>query len=488
MTNKGKVKSKSFRDRIQISNVIMVSIIIICIALFNTINILSVDKYNETVNSLQTLSSFYDNVELMTSHVKDYLYTESETTKEKYIDYFKSASSDVKKLQLSALADDKWRFQMLENMLDNYALISDDLISHFAENQDDYNEVYNSFLKAGTLIQQTSGDNYKLITKAVNAQLVNIKVFKNATLFASIILLGMLLLWLMYYSFQITNAITKPIDLLLKNIQKVKQGKYDLSQISGAGREMEDLCEALNDMALAVENNIETTKEKANLEKQVLEWKNENLKKDELLAQSELKMLQNQINPHFLFNTLNMIYKMAIEEGAEDAADLLVKTSQLLRYGLDKQSKLSDIISEVEMLENYIKIQEKRLGKRVSFILHFENRDKIGRVQIPGMILQPLVENAIKHGLKDCLEDGEIEISITGNEFSVFICVSDNGSGMDSRELEEFIINDYHKKEGNHLGLYNVVKRLQMYYQKNVNISINSDLDCGFEILIKINR
>lgn len=488
MTNKGKVKSKSFRDRIQISNVIMVSIIIICIALFNTINILSVDKYNETVNSLQTLSSFYDNVELMTSHVKDYLYTESDTTKEKYIDYFKSASDDVKKLQLSALTDDKWRFQMLENMLDNYALISDDLISHFAENQDDYNEVYNSFLKAGTLIQQTSGDNYKLITKAVNAQLVNIKVFKNATLFASIILLGMLLLWLMYYSFQITNAITKPIDLLLKNIQKVKQGKYDLSQISGAGREMEDLCEALNDMALAVENNIETTKEKANLEKQVLEWKNENLKKDELLAQSELKMLQNQINPHFLFNTLNMIYKMAIEEGAEDAADLLVKTSQLLRYGLDKQSKLSDIISEVEMLENYIKIQEKRLGNRVSFILHFENRGKIGRVQIPGMILQPLVENAIKHGLKDCLEDGEIEISITGNEFSVFICVSDNGSGMDSRELEEFIINDYHKKEGNHLGLYNVVKRLQMYYQKNVNISINSDLDCGFEILIKINR
>lgn len=488
MTNKGKVKSKSFRDRIQISNVIMVSIIIICIALFNTINILSVDKYNETVNSLQTLSSFYDNVELMTSHVKDYLYTESDTTKEKYIDYFKSASDDVKKLQLSALTDDKWRFQMLENMLDNYALISDDLISHFAENQDDYNEVYNSFLKAGTLIQQTSGDNYKLITKAVNAQLINIKVFKNATLFASIILLGMLLLWLMYYSFQITNAITKPIDLLLKNIQKVKQGKYDLSQISGAGREMEDLCEALNDMALAVENNIETTKEKANLEKQVLEWKNENLKKDELLAQSELKMLQNQINPHFLFNTLNMIYKMAIEEGAEDAADLLVKTSQLLRYGLDKQSKLSDIISEVEMLENYIKIQEKRLGNRVSFILHFENRGKIGRVQIPGMILQPLVENAIKHGLKDCLEDGEIEISITGNEFSVFICVSDNGSGMDSKELEEFIINDYHKKEGNHLGLYNVVKRLQMYYQKNVNISINSDLDCGFEILIKINR
>lgn len=488
MTNKKQIKSKSFRERIQISNIIMVSIIIICVALFNTINILSVNKYSETVDSLQTLSSFYDNVELMTTQVKDYLYTESDDTKEKYLIYVSKAMEDVKILQEASLSEDRWRFQMLENMLDNYAIISNDLVDHFAANQDDYSQMYNAFLKAGTLIQTTSGDNYKLITNAVNAQLKNIKIFKNATIFASIILLGMLFLWLIHYSFQLTNAITKPIELLLKNIQKVKQGKYDLSQISGTGREMEDLCDALNDMALAVETNIETTKEKANLEKQVLEWKNENLKKDELLAQSELKMLQNQINPHFLFNTLNMIYKMAIIEGAEDAADLLVKTSQLLRYGLDKQSKLSDIRSEVEMLKNYIEIQEKRLGNRVDFSLRFENEDKIGGVQIPGMILQPLVENAIKHGLKDCVEDGKIEISVTGNEFNVYICVSDNGAGMDSVALESFIVNDYHKDDGNHLGLYNVVKRLQMYYQKNVTVSINSDLDCGFEIIIKITR
>lgn len=485
MINK-KAKSKSFRERIRSSNIIIVSIIVLCIALFNTINLVSVDKYSETINSLKTLSSFYDNVELMTSQVKDFLYTDSEDSKEKYIKYYNEALKDVEDLQNIALSEDKWRFLMLANMLDNYELTSSDLIEHFANSQENYNEIYTTFLKEGILIQQTSGDNYKLVTNAVDQQLANIKIFKNATLVASIILLGILLLWLMHYSYQITNAITKPIDLLLKNIQKVKQGKYDLSQISGAGREMEDLCEALNDMALTVESNIETTKEKANLEKQVLEWKNENLKKEELLAQSELKMLQNQINPHFLFNTLNMIYKLAIQEGANDAADLLVKTSQLLRYGLDKQSKLSDIKSEVDMLENYIEIQEKRLGNRVRFSLHFENKDKIGSVPIPGMILQPLVENAIKHGLKDCLEDGEIEISINGNDSNVYICVSDNGIGMDSKELEEFIINDFHKKEGNHLGVYNVVKRLQMYYQKNVNVSFNSDLDCGFEIMITI--
>ncbi|MEG0737129.1 MAG: ATP-binding protein, partial [Longicatena sp.] len=103
-----------------------------------------------------------------------------------------------------------------------------------------------------------------------------------------------------------------------------------------------------------------------------------------------------------------------------------------------------------------------------------------------GMILQPLVENAIKHGLKDCMKDGVIEIIVSGDEQQANLVVSDNGSGMDSDELEEFILNDYQKENENHLGLYNVVKRLQMYYQDAVTISINSNSDCGFEIMINI--
>lgn len=481
-----KKKHQTFRERIHYTNAFMVSCIVCFIILFNVMNTVSVNKYKETVTSLESLSSFYENIDTAASFMKDYLYTENKATLKKYKAHMKHAHSDMQDLKKAALADDYFRFVMLENMLDNYKKINEKLMQHYHDDKVNYAQDYNSFLEAGTLIAKTSGDYYNLITKAVNVQLNNLKVIQKIMIAASIILLGLLILWLIRYSHQLTAYIIKPIEILLKNINRVKGGGYDLSQVSGASLEMEELCDALNEMAYAVQRNIETTKEKAYLEKQVLEWKNENLKKDELLAQSELKMLQNQINPHFLFNTLNMIYKMTIQEGAENAAEILIKTTQLLRYGLDNQNRLSNIKNEVETLRNYIDIQKIRLGERVVFELQFENAECIGDILIPGMILQPLVENAIKHGLSNCMKGGVIEVHLSGTEKDAKIVISDNGTGMDSDELELFILNDYHKDDENHLGLYNVVKRLQMYYQDNVTISINSDIDCGFEFMICI--
>lgn len=481
-------QKQTFSERIRVSNVVMASITVFCIVLFNIINTISVDKYNETTIALKSLSAFYEHVNQSTSFVKDYLYAENEISLIDFKQNIDLAKNDIDVLKLSSTPENYYRFVMLSRMLDSYEKTSNTLIDNFEKNKLNYQGIYNDFLNAGTLIEKTSDDYYSLITKEVSVQLDNLRTIKNSTVLASVFLLGILLLWLMHYSNQLTTAITKPITLLLKNISRIKEGKYDLSQVSNASKEMEDLCDAMNDMAFAIQRNIETTKEKANLEKQILQWKNENLKKDEMLAQSELKMLQNQINPHFLFNTLNMIYKLAIAEGADNAADILIKTSQLLRYGLDKQSKLSDIRSEADMLEHYIAIQQIRLGDRVHFDIEYENLEQIGSLAIPGMILQPLVENAIKHGLKDCLEGGEIEVHISGDEKEVIISIGDNGSGMPSDELEAFVLNDYQRETGNHLGLYNVVKRLQMYYGDLVSINFNSDVDCGFEIIIVIVR
>ena len=99
----------------------------------------------------------------------------------------------------------------------------------------------------------------------------------------------------------------------------------NLTDISSSSVEITQLCDALEEMAQAVASSIETMQERDCLRKLLLEQENENLKKDELLAQSELKRLQNQINPHFLFNTLNMIYRMSLKEGADDAADMLMR-------------------------------------------------------------------------------------------------------------------------------------------------------------------
>lgn len=205
--------------------------------------------------------------------------------------------------------------------------------------------------------------------------------------------------------------------------------------------------------------------------------------------QAEYLALQNQINPHFLFNTLNMIYRMSLKEGADDAADMLMKTSQLLRYGLDNQKRISSLRNEIEMIGKYIEIQKKRLGKRVRFILEYgDGQEQISNISMPGMILQPLVENALQHGLHDVTENGEVVISIQQQDNVITISVSDNGKGMKPQDLEELILNDYQMKGGTHLGLYNVIRRLEMYFHDQIQISLHSDEGCGFEVFMEIRQ
>ena len=156
--------------------------------------------------------------------------------------------------------------------------------------------------------------------------------------------------------------------------------------------EMHELCEALEEMAVNIQKEFEMTKEHAELEKKLLETENENLKKDELLIQSELKMLQNQINPHFLFNTLNMTYKLALAENATKCSEMIEQISILLRYGLEKQNKMSDLKSEIQAVQNYVSIQEKRLGDRVKF--EFFISDNLPNITIPGIFKSATMEKA----------------------------------------------------------------------------------------------
>ena len=194
----------------------------------------------------------------------------------------------------------------------------------------------------------------------------------------------------------------------------------------------------------------------------------------------------NQINPHFLFNTLNMIYKMAYQEGAMQTSELMEKTSQLLRYGLDSANKISDLHKELKAIENYNYIQEKRYGGRIHFLI--EQEEDVENIAMPSMILQPLVENAVTHGLKDVTEDGEVSIEVGSYQDEVIISIADNGVGISPQKLEKLILNDFQvdEDERSHLGLYNVTKRLKAFFHDRVKIIVDSDIDCGFEITIRI--
>ncbi len=484
-------KKISFRAKIRKTMLMTGIVLFLIMVLSNFFNYSTRISYNRVLDGYDTLHAYYEHVESASDYVKSYLSTDSEETLRQYHDMMEAAHRDAEMLRSNTGLNESWHYDLLENMLVSFEQVVDNVLVLYqnSNGSGEYRTNYDMFIVSGDLIADTSSDYYSLITASMSDHRDTMEMLQNLTWISFIIAFVLVIFWFIYYDRSVNHMLGRPLEEILRNIEQIRQGKYDLKDISSSSLEITQLCEALEDMAHAVSQNIETMQERDRLEKLLLEQENENLKKDELLAQSELKMLQNQINPHFLFNTLNMIYRMSLKEGADDAADMLMKTSQLLRYGLDNQKRISSLRNEIEMIGKYIEIQKKRLGKRVRFILEYgDGQEQISNISMPGMILQPLVENALQHGLHDVTENGEVVISIQQQDNVITISVSDNGKGMKPQDLEELILNDYQMKGGTHLGLYNVIRRLEMYFHDQIQISLHSDEGCGFEVFMEIRQ
>ena len=484
-------KKISFRAKIRKTMLMTGIVLFLIMVLSNIFNYSTRISYNRVLDGYDTLHAYYEHVESASDYVKSYLSTDSEETLRQYHDMMGAAHRDAELLRINTGLNESWRYDLLENMLVSFEQVVDNVLVLYqnSNGSGEYRTNYDMFIVSGDLIADTSSDYYSLITASMSDHRDTMEMLQNLTWISFIIAFVLVIFWFIYYDRSVNHMLGRPLEEILRNIEQIRQGKYDLKDISSSSLEITQLCEALEDMAHSVSQNIETMQERDRLEKLLLEQENENLKKDELLAQSELKMLQNQINPHFLFNTLNMIYRMSLKEGADDAADMLMKTSQLLRYGLDNQKRISSLRNEIEMIGKYIEIQKKRLGKRVRFILEYgDGQEQISNISMPGMILQPLVENALQHGLHDVTENGEVVISIQQQDNVITISVSDNGKGMKPQDLEELILNDYQMKGGTHLGLYNVIRRLEMYFHDQIQISLHSDEGCGFEVFMEIRQ
>lgn len=205
------------------------------------------------------------------------------------------------------------------------------------------------------------------------------------------------------------------------------------------------------------------------------------------LKVSEIKSLQSQMNPHFLFNVLNTIARLALLENALSTQEIVFSFSELLRYTLKKNSThLVCLKDEIQYIQNYLKIQAMRLGERLKY--HIEVEDEINNMMIPFMLLQPIVENAINHGIEKKKEGGMIKLSIYKLNNTAVIKIKDNGVGM-SKEKLRGILNENKKDEdasSTGIGLNNLNKRLSYYFEENYLLDIHSDLKKGTTVKMQI--
>jgi sensor histidine kinase YesM len=279
------------------------------------------------------------------------------------------------------------------------------------------------------------------------------------------------------FAYWISLGISRPIKQLVRTAQQISDGNLQAvpPQIS-ANNEFGILSKAFGNMQ---DNLIELiVKEK------------ESLEKDKLLKELELEVLQNQMNPHFLFNSLNVLSKLALIEGAEKTSDLTVSMSNLLRYNLRKLDRPVTLRDEVEHAKEYFTIQQARFRDRIQFVTDIDENGL--DIYVPTLTLQPILENVFVHGIEGMEEGAVIKLVITCGSSEVRVAISDNGIGM-SEEVRESLLHfeseplfGHEKGQSTGLGTRNVFKRLELFYGKHDLIDIHSKPGRGTTVLIRL--
>lgn len=311
-------------------------------------------------------------------------------------------------------------------------------------------------------------------------QRLNQKSFLALALVLLVSAVSGIMLYLQIY--HIHYAFSSPVNQLLKAARLVAEENYDQAEIkledTGNDEGMGLFIQVFNQMIAQIKQRMETLKENARVQR--------------LLQESRFKELQMQINPHFMFNTMNMIADYAYLEHAENTVLLLNHTAKMFRFSLDFSGKTVTLDKELAELEHYLFIQRKRFGERIQFIENYPAA--LPSLNLPALTLQPLVENAVTHGTGMRRTGAEISIAVFDNREEGFceITVSDNGHGMSPETLEKVrqdMISHYRrdeKEKSGKIGLGNVYLRLKLLWGDKASLQLSSEEGKGTKVSLII--
>ncbi|HHV13613.1 MAG TPA: histidine kinase [Clostridiales bacterium] len=203
--------------------------------------------------------------------------------------------------------------------------------------------------------------------------------------------------------------------------------------------------------------------------------------------EAEIKALEAQINPHFLYNTLDTINWMAIDKENYDISNAINSLATILRYAITNSNAMVEVRQELEWLKNYIYLQQIRLKN--TFRYELDADPEILNCKIHKLILQPFVENSIIHGFEGLTREHILGIKLEPQNEFIRIIIKDNGKGIEAVRVDEINSRVFRSSDrGSHIGMENVISRLYMYYGEEAGVQVNSVLGEGTEVIILIPR
>lgn len=266
----------------------------------------------------------------------------------------------------------------------------------------------------------------------------------------------------------IARSITLPIQKLRDSMKKVQEGDFKAADVViPSQNEIGSLTTSFNAMTHRIEELME-----------------ENVKEQEQKRKIELKALQSQINPHFLYNTLDSIIWMAEGKKYEDVVLMTASLARLLRQSISNEDETVLIGQEIQYVKSYLTIQKMRYKDKLEFEINVD--PSINSVHIVKLVLQPIVENAIYHGLKYKESKGLLTVTGYQKNQNAVIEITDDGVGMDEETLNHIFEKHKVNYRSNGVGVYNVQKRLCMYYGKEYGLHYESEPGHGTTVTVTI--
>lgn len=273
------------------------------------------------------------------------------------------------------------------------------------------------------------------------------------------LMLGSLMAW------EVMRMLT-PVQRMIGASRDIVQGDYDTPDVPAPRRdEMGQLAEAFNRMKRSMAQQVNTLREKNEIERELHRQKTAALEMQNRMERSRLQQLRSQIDPHFLFNTLNVILQTAGTEKAYRTQALITSLAHLLRYSLMSNDEQVPLSREVRIVDEYYSIYHVRFGERIRMVWKISESLDLTETMVPSFILQPIVENAFKHGISPKEEGGVVQIRINPlrDKGLLYISVCDNGVGIDRDRLEQLkAALEQPGERWEHIGVYNVAARLRL--------------------------
>lgn len=305
----------------------------------------------------------------------------------------------------------------------------------------------------------------------------------NYILIFSIVILTIIMIIAIFGAILMTRNITKPLIELAKAAREIASGNIDVDfPIVKTEDEVEAVAKACNKMIDSIRDYIDKTKDNYERESRLKE--NELIMKSDL-KEAQLRYLQAQINPHFLFNSLNAGAQLAMMEGAERACMFIQNMADFFRYNVRKSGKETTLLEELQLIDSYIYIMNVRFSGEINYETSVDERCL--SIKMPSMVLQPIVENALNHGIKGMDGAGIIKLTVYREGNGICISIKDNGVGISS-EMARRIMNgesastDY-DKEGTGVGMENIRSRLRSYYNEEDIFTIRP-VAAGTEVIL----